>query len=81
LWFDLTGTTHLFGGEARFCRRLLRFLSRLGFTASVAVAGTPGAAHALARYGGESMILLPRGRKPARWPICRWPPCGSKPAR
>lgn len=59
LWFDLTGTTHLFGGEARFCRRLLRFLSRLGFTASVAVAGTPGAAHALARYGSESMILLP----------------------
>lgn len=59
LWFDLTGTTHLFGGEARFCHRLLRFLSRLGFTASVAVAGTPGAAHALARYGGESMILLP----------------------
>lgn len=63
LWFDLTGTTHLFGGETRFCRRLLRFLSRLGFTASVAVAGTPGAAHALARYGGESMILLPQGEE------------------
>ena len=61
LWLDLTGTTHLFGGEARFCRRLLRFLERLGFTASIAVAGTPGAAHALARYGGEAVTLLPPG--------------------
>ncbi len=61
LWLDLTGTTHLFGGEARFCRRLLRFLERLGFTASIAIAGTPGAAHALARYRSEAIILLPEG--------------------
>jgi protein ImuB len=61
LWLDLTGTTHLFGGEARFCRRLLRFLERLGFTASIAIAGTPGAAHALARYRGEAVTLLPHG--------------------
>ena len=61
LWLDLTGATHLFGGEARFCRRLLRFLERLGFTASIAVARTPGAAHALARYSGETVILLPPG--------------------
>ncbi|MFD2138230.1 hypothetical protein ACFSLT_28710 [Novosphingobium resinovorum] len=25
LWLDLTGTTHLFGGEDRFCRGVLRF--------------------------------------------------------
>ncbi|UXC92696.1 DNA polymerase Y family protein [Sphingobium sp. RSMS] len=61
LWLDLTGTTHLFGGEARFCRRLQRFLERLGFTASIAIAGTPGAAYALARYGGEAITLLPPG--------------------
>jgi protein ImuB len=61
LLLDLTGTTHLFGGEARFCRRLLRFLERLGFTASIAIAGTPGAAHALARYGGKAITLLPAG--------------------
>lgn len=61
LWLDLTGTAHLFGGEAQFCRRLLRFLQRLGLTARVAVAGTPGAAHALARYGGEAVTLLPAG--------------------
>ncbi|MFC3443932.1 DUF6504 family protein [Sphingobium rhizovicinum] len=61
LWLDLTGTTHLFGGEERFCRRLLRFLKRLGFTASIAIAGTPGAAHALARYRSEAITLLPEG--------------------
>ena len=61
LWLDLTGTTHLFGGEARFCRRLLRFLERLGFAASIAIAETPGAAHALARYSGAAVTLLPSG--------------------
>jgi protein ImuB len=59
LWLEVTGTTHLFGGEARFCRRVLRFLQRLGFTASIAIAGTPGAAHALARFGGHAVTILP----------------------
>jgi protein ImuB len=61
LWFDVTGTTHLFGGEDRFCQRLLAFLRRLGFTATIAIAGTPGAAHALARYGKEDITILPPG--------------------
>jgi len=61
LWLDLTGTTHLFGGEDRFCKRLLLFLHRLGFTGRIAIAGTPGAAHALARYGGRPITILPGG--------------------
>ena len=61
IWLDLTGAAHRFGGEMHFCRRLLRFTARLGFTATVAVAGTPGAAYALARYGGRSAIVLPPG--------------------
>lgn len=61
LWLDLSGTTHLFGGEERFAARLLGFLRRLGFTARVAIAGTPGAAYALARYGGAATRLLPEG--------------------
>lgn len=65
LWLDLTGTTHLFGGEDRFCRRLLAFCARLGFTAQIAIAGTPGAAHALARYGGKRIISLDPGREAA----------------
>lgn len=61
LWLDLTGTTHLFGGEERFCMRLWRFLRRLGLTATIAVAGTPGAAHALARYGRDAITVLRPG--------------------
>ena len=65
LWLDLTGATHLFGGEERFCRRLVAFCARLGFTAQIGVAGTLGAAHALARYGGDRIVRLAPGREAA----------------
>ncbi|MDB5583410.1 MAG: protein ImuB [Bradyrhizobium sp.] len=65
IWLDLTGTSHLFGGEARFCRHFLRFLARLGFTGRIAIAGTPGAAHALARCGGEAIMILAPGGEAA----------------
>jgi protein ImuB len=58
LWLDLTGVAHLFGGEEAMCRRILAFCRRLGFFARIAVAGTAGAAHALARFGGERPLLL-----------------------
>jgi protein ImuB len=67
LFLDLTGVAHLFGGEDRMCRRIVRFCARAGFAARIAVAGTPGAAHALARFGpgglcpvnGEATALAP----------------------
>jgi protein ImuB len=55
LWLDLTGVSHLFGGEAALCARILRFCARAGYRARIAVAATPGAAHALARFGRERM--------------------------
>src|SRR3546814_2509056 len=58
---DVCSSDLLFGGEERFCRRLLRFLDRLGFTATIAIASTPGAAHALARYGGARVAILHPG--------------------
>jgi protein ImuB len=61
LLLDLTGVSHLFGGEERMARRLVAFCARLGFTVRIAVAGTLGAAHALARYGRQSLILCPPG--------------------
>ncbi|VXD06277.1 Protein ImuB [Sphingomonas sp. T1] len=62
LWIDLAGCDHLHGGEESFCRRLLAFCRRAGFTARVAVADTPGAAHALARFGkGELTRVDPHG--------------------
>jgi protein ImuB len=62
LWLDLTGVAHLFGGEEKMCARILAFCRRLGFSARIAVAGTAGAAYALARFGGERpLILCPPG--------------------
>ena len=50
LFLDLTGVAHLHGGERRFAKRLVRWLAGHGVSARVAIADTPGAAHALARY-------------------------------
>jgi len=61
LWLDLTGCDHLHGGEERFCRRLRSFCQRAGFTARVAIADTPGAAHALARFGRLDVAIVPKG--------------------
>lgn len=62
LWLDLTGCDHLHGGEERFCRRLHAFCQRAGFTARIAVADTPGAAHAIARFGGSDIVIVPAGK-------------------
>ncbi|HET9641069.1 MAG TPA: DUF6504 family protein [Allosphingosinicella sp.] len=67
LFLDLSGVAHLFGGEERMCRRIIAFCGRAGFSARIAVAGTPGAAYALARFGpgthcpvnGEPEALAP----------------------
>jgi len=61
LFLDLTGTTHLFGGEERFCHRLRRFCARLGLTARIGLADTPGAAHALARFGSAAITIVKAG--------------------
>jgi protein ImuB len=63
LWLDLSGVAHLFGGEDAMCARILAFCRRLGFAARIAVAGTAGAAHALARFGAEPLILCPSGEE------------------
>lgn len=65
LILDLTGTSHLFGGEAAFCRRLLAFFARIRLTARVAVADTPGAAHALARFSGDPVTIVAPGQATA----------------
>ena len=70
LWIDLAGCDHLHGGEERFCRRLVAFCRRAGFTARVAVADTPGAAHALARFGKGDLIRVgPHGTADALAPL------------
>ncbi len=63
IWLDLTGVAHLHGGEERFCRRVIGLCRRLRLTARIAVAGTPGAAHALARFGGQPVVRIAGGKE------------------
>lgn len=61
LWLDVTGCTHLEGGEPALLRRLLARLTRAGLQARAAVADTAGAAHALARQGPRTATVVPPG--------------------
>jgi protein ImuB len=59
LWLDVTGCAHLFGGEAALLSDLLLRLQRLGHGARAAIADTPGAAWAVARFaGGRPSLTL-----------------------
>ncbi len=48
---DISGVSHLFGGEAAMLAHLEDELTRRGFPARAAIAPTPEAANALARFG------------------------------
>ena len=67
LMLDITGCAHLFGGEAALVADLALRLMAQGFHARAAIADTPGAAHAAARFtdlavvpsGGAAAMLTP----------------------
>lgn len=51
IWIDVTGSAHLHGGETALLRDLTTRLLAQGLNARAAIADTPGAAHAVARFG------------------------------
>ena len=59
IWIDATGCTHLVGGDEVLLTDLVSRLKRAGFAARAAVAGTPGIAHAVARYSGKLIAVVP----------------------
>ena len=61
LWLDITGVSHLFGGERALLADLARRLARMGLTARLGAAETLGAAHALARFAKETPSTAPDG--------------------
>ena len=61
VWLDTTGCAHLFGGEQAMLDDLVARLDRLGFAVRAALADTPGAASAVARYGVNGTVVA-RGR-------------------
>ncbi len=56
LWIDVTGGTHLHGGETRLLRDLVGRLAAKGLVARAAVADTPAVAHAVARFGAGGVV-------------------------
>jgi protein ImuB len=58
LIIDASGSAHLFGGEDALLADMIERLAGLGLTARAAMAGTWGAAHALARYVANPTIIV-----------------------
>lgn len=60
LMLDMTGGAHLFGGEGALLQEIQQRLARAGIAAHAALADTPGAAWALARFSSDR--IAPEGR-------------------
>ena len=64
LRLDVSGAAHLFGGEAALVDDVRERFAAIGLTSRVAIASTPGAAWALARFGRETLTpTLSRARE------------------
>ena len=67
LLLDITGASHLFGGEAAMLKAIVAAIAAQGFTVRSSIAGTTLCAHALARHapgtiapvGGEADAVAP----------------------
>lgn len=57
LWIDITGVSHLFGGDEALARDLCLRLAGFDLTARVGLADTFGAAHALARFSAPPIAM------------------------
>ncbi len=61
IWIDATGCTHLHGGERPMLAGLAGQLARHRLAGRMAIADTPGAAHALARFGTKPIMVVEPG--------------------
>jgi protein ImuB len=62
LKLDVTGTAHLFGGEARLLAEVVARFEAMGLTARAAIAPTMLAAWGLARFGDRPAIVATKER-------------------
>ena len=65
VWIDITGTAHLHDGEKALLHGLVARLAIHGVTARAAIADTPGAAHALARFRMRDATVAASGETAA----------------
>lgn len=69
LIIDITGCTHLWGGEQDYFNSISERLKSLGFRARISLADTIGTAWAVSRYGRNEMIIRPGGQSDAIMPL------------
>ncbi len=62
LLLDITGCSHLWGGEAPMAEDIAQALEGFGFRTHLAVADSKGAALTAARFTDEALTLIPPGR-------------------
>ena len=62
LLLDMTGGAHLFGGEAALLAEIRTRLAAAGVPARLAIADTPAAAWALARFTASEDVIAPEGK-------------------
>lgn len=63
LLLDVSGCAHLWGGEIKYAEDIQNRLKGLGYTVHIAIAGTIGAAWALARYQRQAIVLAASGEE------------------
>lgn len=59
---DTAGADHLHGGERAMVADVVGRLRRTGIAARASISDTWGASHALARFAGDEIIIVQRGR-------------------
>lgn len=57
LLLDVTGCSHLWGGDTPYLADIVRRLNIRGYDVRAAMADTPGAAWAVARFGKEPLVI------------------------
>ncbi|MFL2667983.1 MAG: Y-family DNA polymerase [Alphaproteobacteria bacterium] len=62
IWLDVTGCTHLFGGEEAMLTDMVTRVEKIGFTTRLAIADTLGCAWAVARFSSyDTWKIVPPG--------------------
>ena len=64
LILDVTGCTHLWGGDALYVKHITERFNKYGYTVRVAIADTIGAAWAVSRFG-QGECIIERGKQSA----------------
>ena len=59
LILDVSGCTHLWGGDIGYLNDITKKFQKYGYTVRVAIADTIGAAWAVSRYGNDELIIEP----------------------